>query len=939
MNRPVSQNAFGRQLGGLGAWIAAAALVLLAPPASAQERLICIDPGHGGNDPGAVGCGLNEDEINLDTALKLRTLLQSSGFRVEMTRTTDTAVSLAQRSSYANSIGADRFVSIHTNAGGGTGIETYCHTSATSSSNGWKLADLIQDEMVAAWPLRDRGMKQANFHVLRETNMPATLTELAFIDSPSCGDATYLGSGTHRQAAAVAHQRAIQRHYGMPPGGGGSTTQGTARGVIFQDTGAGTADMSVRIEGATVTVLETSASVTTDANGNWVFTLNPGTYTIKATKAGFQDNQRTCTVTSGGTAWCSFGLFPASSGAKGMARGVIFEDTGAGIGDMSIRIEGATVRVSQTGESVVTDANGNWSFELDQGTYTLTASKAGYQNGQNSCQVTANDTAWCSFGLLPAAAQGGTAQGIVFIDLGDGSKTPLPGAQVTVLETSATATAGAGGAFSFELPAGTYTIKASMSGYSEKQVSCAVASGQAATCDIGLVPQTGVAQGFVYADKGNGNTDLRLSGATLTVVETSDTTTAGLSGDWSFELVPGTYTIRAAAPGFEDAERSCTVVAGNTTDCPIGMLVSEQQPDAGTVDDAGTRPDAGQVAEDAGTSPDAGTPDKPRVLPELPDAGCGCGTTGSEPAGLLLLSLASAALMRRRGPAASTASVAAIGLCLTVGLTACTEQEQGAAQQASQSVVQALETEPFVTVGEARELAEGMAPVLSPQGDLVAFTRSGFKGLYLVAADGGAVTTLTEEPGAGYAPVWDRDGARIAYRHPGQPFVELPVFSVDRDGKPARPFALHQGVWALQRANAIVLREGKSERIIAEGADRYFAPFLTRDGQFVIYNGLESGVWAYRRHDGLRVHFGEGSHPSVSEDGRYLVFTRTADDGEKMTAGDLFIADLADPSFRTAAIPLEGDFIELYPSYSSRAGLLVYSTACGSVRAAKLELR
>ncbi|HCF61182.1 MAG TPA: hypothetical protein DFS52_24690, partial [Myxococcales bacterium] len=206
------------------------------------------------------------------------------------------------------------------------------------------------------------------------------------------------------------------------------------------------------------------------------------------------------------------------------------------------RIEGATITVQGTGETAITGSVGEWLFELEAGTYTITASKAGYQNGQKTCEVTVGGTAWCSFGLLPAAAQGGTAQGLVFIDLGDGSKTPLPGAQVTVLETSATATAGAGGAYSFELPAGTYTIKATMSGYSEKQVSCAVASGQAATCDIGLVPQTGVAQGFVYADKGNADTDTRLSGATLTIVETSDTTTAGLSGDWSFELAPGTYT-------------------------------------------------------------------------------------------------------------------------------------------------------------------------------------------------------------------------------------------------------------------------------------------------------------------------------------------------------------------------------------------------------------
>jgi MYXO-CTERM domain-containing protein len=195
------------------------AIGLAGSPAAAQK--IVIDPGHGGTDPGGVGSGLLEKDIVLDVARRFAALLEADTadprgggvWSVHLTRADDTFVSLAARTSYANSIGADRFMSIHSNAfsdPAANGTETF---SYAASGQGAALRNLVQEEMIAAWRLRDRGNKTANFHVLRETAMPAELHELAFITNAT--DAAKLASPAERAKAAEAHLFAIQRHYGL----------------------------------------------------------------------------------------------------------------------------------------------------------------------------------------------------------------------------------------------------------------------------------------------------------------------------------------------------------------------------------------------------------------------------------------------------------------------------------------------------------------------------------------------------------------------------------------------------------------------------------------------------------------------------------------------------------------------------------------------------
>jgi len=176
---------------------------------------ITIDAGHGGSDPGATAQGYQEKDLTLDISLRLRELLVADRglWDVQMTRSTDATVSLAARTSMANAWPADRFVSIHINSfssSSANGLETYSYQEGSTAA---RLRDRIQDECVKAWRLTDRGSKTANFYVLRETSMPATLSELGFITSPV--DIQLLSDPQARQQIAAAHLYALQFHFGV----------------------------------------------------------------------------------------------------------------------------------------------------------------------------------------------------------------------------------------------------------------------------------------------------------------------------------------------------------------------------------------------------------------------------------------------------------------------------------------------------------------------------------------------------------------------------------------------------------------------------------------------------------------------------------------------------------------------------------------------------
>ena len=148
---------------------------------SEKMKRICIDAGHGGKDPGAVGrSGLNEKDVNMQVALKVADLLMDR-YTVVMTRTDDQYVSLGKRCDIANQSKSRLFVSIHCNAAENheaNGIETFHYYTST---RGKLFANAIQRGLIALTDRRDRGVKAAGFQVLRDTSMPAALIELGFI--------------------------------------------------------------------------------------------------------------------------------------------------------------------------------------------------------------------------------------------------------------------------------------------------------------------------------------------------------------------------------------------------------------------------------------------------------------------------------------------------------------------------------------------------------------------------------------------------------------------------------------------------------------------------------------------------------------------------------------------------------------------------------------
>lgn len=160
-----------------------------------KGKTVIVDAGHGGTDCGAIGAsGIYEKDITLAIAKELQKQLIAEGATVLMTRTTDRDVSrqkdasdrieLADRVVVAERLQADVFISIHLNSFSSPdigGVETYYYEGSLS---GERLAYAVQKSLMMQFDLKDRGIKTANFYLLKNSSMPSILTELAFISNP-----------------------------------------------------------------------------------------------------------------------------------------------------------------------------------------------------------------------------------------------------------------------------------------------------------------------------------------------------------------------------------------------------------------------------------------------------------------------------------------------------------------------------------------------------------------------------------------------------------------------------------------------------------------------------------------------------------------------------------------------------------------------------------
>jgi len=404
--------------------------VLLSIPVGAHFSgvKICIDPGHGGSDPGAVGQGLRESDINLDISLRARGLMQLDSATVVMTRTTDVYVSLQGRCDIANNAGAARFMCSHCNAfnGAAYGTETYCHPN--DSATAYDLRDKVQAEMVAHMGTTNRGGKTNTFYVLANTNMAAILCEVAFIDN--AGDAAKLANPAYRQTAANAYLHGLQSNYGQATHDVGTTPalDSTYRAQSYQAT---------MMAGTTATV--------------WVEYNNTGTET-----------------------WTNSGGNPVRLGTSNpQERSSVFYTAGDWIGpnrptnmDQASCAPGGYARFSFTMTAPQTP-----------GTYT------------EYWRLLKEGSAWFGYAGAYFTITVTPAQGSITGTVKNAnSANPIPGASVS-LNTGPSTQANGLGVYSFSgLAAATYTVTASAPGYAANTAPAVVTAGNTTTTNINLTP-------------------------------------------------------------------------------------------------------------------------------------------------------------------------------------------------------------------------------------------------------------------------------------------------------------------------------------------------------------------------------------------------------------------------------------------------------------------
>ncbi|WP_461200836.1 N-acetylmuramoyl-L-alanine amidase [Anoxybacillus sp. TBDG-1] len=180
-----------------------------------KGRIIVVDAGHGGKDPGAVAGGANEKTIVLEVAKLLKDKLEKAGATIIMTRETDVYPTLQDRVNIAKNNYAEMFVSIHTNSATNTsakGAEVYYDSSTNpNGEESKKLAQYIQAEIVRMANMVDRGVKNSGLYVLRNNSVTSVLVELGFISNAE--DRAKLTSAEYQNIYAEAIYQGIVKYY------------------------------------------------------------------------------------------------------------------------------------------------------------------------------------------------------------------------------------------------------------------------------------------------------------------------------------------------------------------------------------------------------------------------------------------------------------------------------------------------------------------------------------------------------------------------------------------------------------------------------------------------------------------------------------------------------------------------------------------------------
>lgn len=180
-----------------------------------KDKIIVIDPGHGGQDPGALNPNLDleEKEIVLDISLKLKKLLENKGFKVHMTRGDDTYIKLHERSTLANEFEANAYVSIHVNAhpeSNMKGVQVFY--ASNDDRDNKSFAAIMKNSLVKELDASDKGIiERPKLVVLKETKMPAISLSLGFLTNNEEGK--LLKQDVYRQSCAEGIYKGIIEYF------------------------------------------------------------------------------------------------------------------------------------------------------------------------------------------------------------------------------------------------------------------------------------------------------------------------------------------------------------------------------------------------------------------------------------------------------------------------------------------------------------------------------------------------------------------------------------------------------------------------------------------------------------------------------------------------------------------------------------------------------
>ena len=204
-------------------------------------------------------------------------------------------------------------------------------------------------------------------------------------------------------------------------------------------------------------------------------------------------------------------------------------------------------------------------------------------------------------------------------------------------------------------------------------------------------------------------------------------------------------------------------------------------------------------------------------------------------------------------------------------------------------------------------------PAWSPGGSLVSFAGPGYRGLYTVETDGGAIRTLgSEHAVSGFRHRWLDDPPRVICPARGRrPAIEV---ATDSDAmREVAPSELEPPRATLQEEDVFVRIDHEDVRLTA-GEDRFFEAIASPSGDKVAAVGLTTGIHLLEVDSGLTVYSAAGTHPSWTPDGRWLLFERTEDDGHQLTGGELWA--VAAETGNAVRLTYTPDAIEQHPAVS-----------------------